>query len=87
MIPYQFCLVGKNTIGKKFTLIFQSFVLAVKNSYQKIPSIPVRLYNETFYKFSCHFFCNQTSGFNGLSSSKIDFSPKIIILPSHGSYE
>ena len=57
----QFCLVGKITIGKKFTLIFQSFVLAVKNSYQKIPSIPVRLYNETFYKFSCHFFCNQTS--------------------------
>ena len=28
----------------------------MKNSYQKIPSIPVRLHNETFYKFSCHFF-------------------------------
>ena len=30
--------------------------LAVKNSDQKIPRIPARLYNETFYKFLRHFF-------------------------------
>ena len=67
--------------------------LAVKNSDQKIPRIPARLYNETFYKFLRHFFfaIRQESEYLGYGNmgcqiseggiqNKIAFSPKINIL-------